>query len=197
MILQVCVKLPSISQHSLPFPAVQSRVNRVLKVIPSIFCCLRRFSGFAFPSCVLPVGLPVFPAVAVTVLVGDRSRAPHVPAIRALLLCGIVHIGPALTAWRFMSFWWIWVAKGLPEALIYSIVLVALPSTVLVAVSLSWSFRIIIWFAWKESGDISPSLTSHSLNLQNKKRHSIHLDRTNTSAKSNSKSHNTFPHLFQ
>lgn len=138
------------SQHSLPFLAVQNRVNRVLPVlvIPPIiswrglFCCLRRFFGLALPSCVFPVGLPVFPTVAVTVLVvGDCSWAPHVPAIRALLLCGIVHIGPALTAWRFMSFRWIRVAKGLPEALIYSIVLVALPSTVLVAVSLSWPFR--------------------------------------------------------
>lgn len=138
-----------LSQHSLPFLTVQNRVHRVLPVlvIPPIiswrrlFCCLRRFFGLVLPSCVFPVGLPIFPTVAVTVLVvGDCSWAPHVPAIRALLLCGIVHIGPALAARGFMSFWWIWVAKGLPEALIYSIVLVALPSTVLVAVSLSWSF---------------------------------------------------------
>lgn len=65
---------PPSNQHSLFFPAaVQSRVNTVLKFIPHIFCCLRRFSGLALPSCVLPVGLPVFPAVAVTVLVGDCS----------------------------------------------------------------------------------------------------------------------------
>lgn len=30
-------------------------------------------------------------------------------------------------------------------------------------------FRIIIWFARKKSGDVSPSLTSNSLNLQKKK----------------------------
>lgn len=55
-------------------------------------------------------------------------------------------------------------------------------------------FRMIIWLARKESGDISPSLTPNSLNLERKNTLFIW---TKPTSKSKSKSHNTFYYLLR
>lgn len=80
-------------------------------VVPPFISCRRFFRrllrglfGFALPACVLPTGLPVFPAVTVTVLViGDSPGPPDIPAIGTLLLGRIVHVRPAVAAWGLVG----------------------------------------------------------------------------------------------